>query len=362
MANYYHSYSTPGSSSSRASSGSPLSSVYSQSPPDSTGYFSFSSAPPSPYYYASEFTGSPEASPATTNDSYQGSVSSRSSSSQGHYRHPSSSSSTSSSSYNQAAVYDHSQYNGRTSKRQRVVAPVDPTGHLQPHWMGSANQTQAHNDFAAGMYHQHTHPQMQMSYPSPASATGRHPGGGYTATATAAASLAYPQVSIATAPSSAPAQSTRRHASPTQTGQQKTHGGCQEGEEVEEIFEHGPTELPPRTFAGHSKYNPPKKPGKIPGSAMDYLPILEARFERLENAIDRYIDYRGQRALNNSILPGSSKDSTSTKARWKTGPFFLFISALCSTQHIIYWYELLFAFKTFFSRASLGSAFWIFRS
>lgn len=236
------------------------------------GYFSFSPAPPSPYYYTTEYTGSPGASSVTTNDSYQGSVSSRSSSSQGHYRHPSSSSSTSSSSHNQAAVYDHSQYDGRTNKRQRVAVPVDPTGHLQPHWMSSANQSQAHSDFTAGMYHQHPHPQMQMSYSSPVSATGRHSGGGgYATTATATTSLTHSQASIATAPSTAPA---RRHASPTQTGPQKAHGGCQEGEEEEEHFEHGPTELPPRTFAGHSKYNQPKKPGKIPGSAMDYVRLL----------------------------------------------------------------------------------------
>ncbi|KAF8583969.1 hypothetical protein K439DRAFT_1617059 [Ramaria rubella] len=46
-----------------------------------------------------------------------------------------------------------------------------------------------------------------------------------------------------------------------------------EGEE-EEPVDHGPTELPPRSYSGKSKYDPPKKPGKIPGSAMDYVRLL----------------------------------------------------------------------------------------
>lgn len=41
--------------------------------------------------------------------------------------------------------------------------------------------------------------------------------------------------------------------------------------EEEERLDHGPTELPPRTYSGKSKYDPPRKPGKIPGSAMDYV-------------------------------------------------------------------------------------------
>ncbi|KAF8529267.1 hypothetical protein BU17DRAFT_80467 [Hysterangium stoloniferum] len=90
-------------------------------------------------------------------------------------------------------------------------------------------------------------------------------------------------------------------------------------ESQDEPLDHGPTELPPRTYTGQSKYNPPKKPGKIPGSAMDYLPILEARFERLETAIDRYVDYRGQRALSNSILPGSDVPHQSSSRRRTDG-------------------------------------------
>ena len=39
----------------------------------------------------------------------------------------------------------------------------------------------------------------------------------------------------------------------------------------DEHVDHGPTELPPRTYSGKSQYDPPKKPGKIPGSAMDYV-------------------------------------------------------------------------------------------
>ena len=45
------------------------------------------------------------------------------------------------------------------------------------------------------------------------------------------------------------------------------------------------------------------------------LPILEARFDRLESAIDRYVDYRGQRALSNSILPGSSSSKPGQSSR-----------------------------------------------
>ena len=49
------------------------------------------------------------------------------------------------------------------------------------------------------------------------------------------------------------------------------HPTSSEYEEEEERLDHGPTELPPRTYSGKSKYDPPRKPGKIPGSAMDYV-------------------------------------------------------------------------------------------
>ena len=49
-----------------------------------------------------------------------------------------------------------------------------------------------------------------------------------------------------------------------------------EYEEEEERVDHGPTELPPRTYSGKSKYDPPRKPGKIPGSAMDYVRVTDS--------------------------------------------------------------------------------------
>ncbi|KAF8514952.1 hypothetical protein BU17DRAFT_68157 [Hysterangium stoloniferum] len=81
-------------------------------------------------------------------------------------------------------------------------------------------------------------------------------------------------------------------------------------EEVEEgPFEHGPTELPPRPYPGgeyaDSPLKPRKKIGKVPASNLDFLPVLEERFCRLENAIEGYVEYRGQQALKNSILPTS---------------------------------------------------------
>jgi hypothetical protein len=49
---------------------------------------------------------------------------------------------------------------------------------------------------------------------------------------------------------------------------------------------------------------------------LDQLPILEARFDRLENAIDRYVDYRGQRALSNSILPGMNEPEGTSSSHY----------------------------------------------
>ncbi|KIJ49133.1 hypothetical protein M422DRAFT_28115 [Sphaerobolus stellatus SS14] len=80
-------------------------------------------------------------------------------------------------------------------------------------------------------------------------------------------------------------------------------------DEDEGPFEHGPTDFPPRSYMGEDHQSPlrQQKPvGKIPASHLDYLPLLEERFSRLETAVDRYVDQRAQRALENSILPGSS--------------------------------------------------------
>jgi len=64
--------------------------------------------------------------------------------------------------------------------------------------------------------------------------------------------------------------STARRSSPSSNTDSR-RGSNEPDEEEEEPFDHGPTELPPRGYSGQSKYNQPKKPGKIPGSAMDYV-------------------------------------------------------------------------------------------
>ncbi|KAF8577838.1 hypothetical protein K439DRAFT_1639390 [Ramaria rubella] len=79
-------------------------------------------------------------------------------------------------------------------------------------------------------------------------------------------------------------------------------------------FEHGPTEFPPRPYPGGvyatSPLEPKKAVGKIPASNLDFLPVLEARFSRLETAIDRYLEHRAEQALRNSILPSPNIHST----------------------------------------------------
>lgn len=40
---------------------------------------------------------------------------------------------------------------------------------------------------------------------------------------------------------------------------------------------------------------------------MQYLPDIEARLNRLESAVDKYVELRGQKAVENSKLPGSSQ-------------------------------------------------------
>lgn len=84
-------------------------------------------------------------------------------------------------------------------------------------------------------------------------------------------------------------------------------------------FEHGPSEYPPRPYAGGeyaaSPLRPRKATGKIPASNLDFLPVLEARFDRLENAIQKYVEYRGQQALENSRLPDESDPRSSNRRR-----------------------------------------------
>ncbi|KAH7102947.1 hypothetical protein BKA62DRAFT_670789 [Auriculariales sp. MPI-PUGE-AT-0066] len=76
-------------------------------------------------------------------------------------------------------------------------------------------------------------------------------------------------------------------------------------------FVHPPTDLPPRPYGGGSTSSPytspPKPPGKITGSQMQYLPDIEARLNRLESAVDKYVEIRGQKAVENSKLPGAGQ-------------------------------------------------------
>lgn len=80
-----------------------------------------------------------------------------------------------------------------------------------------------------------------------------------------------------------------------------------------DAFEHGPTDLPPRPYIGGpdatSPWKPRKNLGTIPGSAMDYLPVVEARMNRLEGSLNAYVEYRGQRAIQNAVLPGTETPS-----------------------------------------------------
>ncbi|KAH8110233.1 hypothetical protein DFH11DRAFT_1623073 [Phellopilus nigrolimitatus] len=84
---------------------------------------------------------------------------------------------------------------------------------------------------------------------------------------------------------------------------------------VSHAFEHGPTELPPRAYIGGpdaiSPWKPRKNLGTIPGSALDYLPIVETRMSRLEKALDAYVRHRGELAIRKSILPGMEPGSGS---------------------------------------------------
>jgi len=95
-----------------------------------------------------------------------------------------------------------------------------------------------------------------------------------------------------------------------------TSGGSQD-----RSFRHPPSELPPRPYNQGERPSAPSQPrGRIPGSAMEYLPILEQRFDRLEGAVDRYVETRAQQALDKSILPGTDREgskggSSSSKGR-----------------------------------------------
>jgi len=196
---------------------------------------------------------------------------------------------TSSDSIPRAVTYTtHSADSERASKRQRRMTGYSAAD-TQPRWVEAAQGDPRYLPTGHGAH----------GYPS----------AGYTYSQSG--SLSPPMHSDRGAPSSS-----RRNHQPSSMRSSRTPSPP---DSQDEPLDHGPTELPPRTYTGQSKYNPPKKPGKIPGSAMDYLPILEARFERLETAIDRYVDYRGQRALSNSILPGSDVPQQSSSRRRTDG-------------------------------------------
>jgi len=71
-------------------------------------------------------------------------------------------------------------------------------------------------------------------------------------------------------------------------------------------FSHSPTDLPPRKYARgqDTPFRPEKLEGTIPGSMLEDLPKLEARFDRLENAIAKFAQHRMERALRNSLIDG----------------------------------------------------------
>ncbi|KAI9465846.1 hypothetical protein BJY52DRAFT_1243007, partial [Lactarius psammicola] len=78
-------------------------------------------------------------------------------------------------------------------------------------------------------------------------------------------------------------------------------------------FEHGPTELPPRSYEGNPQVaeregsgpERPAKRGRLPADVMDHLPTIEGRLHKIEVAVKEYIDSRNERAMEKSKLPGS---------------------------------------------------------
>jgi len=57
-----------------------------------------------------------------------------------------------------------------------------------------------------------------------------------------------------------------------------------------------------------SPFRPERNQGTIPGSMLDTLPLLEARFDRLEAAISQYAQSRYDLALRNSLIEGLEPD------------------------------------------------------
>jgi len=75
-------------------------------------------------------------------------------------------------------------------------------------------------------------------------------------------------------------------------------------------FQHLPTNLPPMRYpkGQDSPFRPERNQGTIPGSMLDTLPLLEARFDRLEAALSEYAQSRYDLALRNSLIEGLEPD------------------------------------------------------
>jgi len=116
-------------------------------------------------------------------------------------------------------------------------------------------------------------------------------------------------IPIAPAPASRPGpgpSSTRPHHGSGVVPTPVTRGGG---------FYHGPTNLPPEPYGAHQPVHQPRHGMRYPSSQgqsnisesqSQRLPELEARLQRLESAFGKYVDQRGERALERSNLPGSS--------------------------------------------------------
>lgn len=77
-------------------------------------------------------------------------------------------------------------------------------------------------------------------------------------------------------------------------------------------FAHGPTNLPPEPYRGEHPYVQKAPTLNIHRTAAERLPRLEARINRLEDAMEKYIDHRSNKALERSTIPGISGPSTPT--------------------------------------------------
>jgi hypothetical protein len=79
-------------------------------------------------------------------------------------------------------------------------------------------------------------------------------------------------------------------------------------------FYHGPTSLPPVPYSGNGGLSSSShgQHSKINDRQSQMLPNFEARLERLEDAVGKYVDHRAEQALARSVLP---------KKKWNTNDF-----------------------------------------